>query len=375
MRHYFVTGGTGVVGSALVPVLLESPDNEVWLLVRAADEAALARRIDDLFRFWQFGDLEPAMRQRVHALRGDATEPHFGLRSDEYGVLLSTITHIVHAAGAVRMNLPLEEARRSAVGSARQVVDLAWALHGAGRLHKVEFVSTVGVGGRLQRVPEDWIDTPREFHNTYEQAKAEAEDLARREVERGLPLTVHRPSMVVGDSRSGRIVHFQVFYHLCEFLSGRRTLGLFPPLGPARIDLVASDQVARVLAWSSTNERADRPILHVASGFDDALPVGELRDLVRERLRARGERLPNVVTLPQGLFRAAVAAAPLLAGRHGRALRTLPLFLDYLGSAQQFAVERTRSVLAHGGFARAGWPSQSSLATIIDWYLDSRARS
>ncbi len=371
MSHYFVTGGTGVVGTALVAQLLDEPDNEVWLLVRAPDAAALAARVDELFRYWQLGGREPQARRRVHAVRGDASEPRLGLSPTEYESLVGQITHVVHAAGAVRMNLPLEEARRSAVGSAHQIVELASALQRAGRLRKVEFVSTVGVGGRMAVVPEDWIDAERSFHNTYEQSKAEAETIVRDATRRGLPLTVHRPSMVVGDSRTGRIVHFQVFYHLCEFLSGRRTFGLFPPLGRARIDVVPSDYVARVLMRSSQMPELAGRVLHASAG-DDALPLVGLRDLVRETLRARGERLPPVVTLPGGLIRAGVAAAAVVAGGvRGRALRTLPIFLDYLSTAQVFTPTHVRG-LALRDVVGDRPPGDSWLPTVIGHYLDRR---
>ena len=48
-----------------------------------------------------------------------------------------------------------------------------------------------------------------------EAAKAEAERAVWSEGA-GLPITVHRPSMVVGEAQNGRVIHFQVFYHLCE---------------------------------------------------------------------------------------------------------------------------------------------------------------
>lgn len=372
MRTYFVTGGTGVIGSALVPALIDAGD-EVYLLVRAADELELRRRVDDLFRFWNLGSAEAKARRKLHALRGDATEPRFALQPAEYSLLQARVTHIVHAAGAVRMNLPLDEARRSAVGSAQKVVDLAWELHGQRRLRKVEFVSTVGVGGRLGVVPEDWIDGARDFHNTYEQSKAEAEQLVRKAVAEGLPLTVHRPSMVVGDSRTGRVIHFQVFYHLCEFLSGRRTLGLYPPLQGQTLDIVPSDHVARVIAVSSRRDDLVGRILHECSGPAGALPLPALRDRVRERMRQQGRRLPPVLTLPAGTFRRALGvAARFLDERSRRAVATLPVFLDYLASNQRFENARTRALLEADdpGSAPPLW--QTYLDRVLDGYLASR---
>lgn len=373
MTSYFVTGGTGVVGSALVPVLLEDPEAEVWLLIRAKDSGELQERTDALFGFWALGDAEAHARRRVHAVRGDATEPRFALPPETYGTLETHVTHIVHAAGAVRMNLPLAQARRSAVDSAERVIELARSLQCSGRLRKVELVSTVGVGGRTSTVPEDWIDTPRAFHNTYEQAKAEAEDVARAAVREGLPLTVHRPSMVVGDSRSGRVLHYQVFYHLCEFLSGRRTRGLFPPLGGQTLDIVPSDYVAQMIAASSRRVEWGGRIVHECAGRDGALPLVELRRIVRERLAQRGERLPPTITLPAWAFKRVLRlASGFLDDRSRRAVSTLPVFLDYLASDQAFENARTRQLLEDSAEPLEPPRWQDYLPRVLDAFLDAR---
>ena len=54
-----------------------------------------------------------------------------------------------------------------------------------------------------------------------------ADELRKKQVPHG-KVTLHRPSMVVGHAETGKVIHFQVFYHLCEFLSGRHTRGLIP---------------------------------------------------------------------------------------------------------------------------------------------------
>ena len=164
MNRYFVTGGTGVIGSALLPELLADPGTQVMLLLRASDDDAARQRLDELFDFWALGAQERDFRERVCVARGDATEDRFGLDDSAYEAVVSSTTHIVHAAGAVRMNLPIEQARLSAVGSAQQVVDLAWALQRKGLLRKVEFVSTVGVGtpaGRPRRLDRRTTRVPQ----------------------------------------------------------------------------------------------------------------------------------------------------------------------------------------------------------------------
>jgi nucleoside-diphosphate-sugar epimerase len=238
-------------------------------------------------------------------------------------------------------------------------------------LEKIEFVSTVGVGGRSKgSVPEEWISTPRPFHNTYEQAKAEAEDQMRAEIARGLPLTVHRPSMVVGDAYSGRIIHFQVFYHLCEFLSGTRTVGLMPNFGQARLDIIPADYVAQVIAWSSRTSALSGRILHSCSGPKSALLLTQLQGTIRAAFAASGRHLPKLKPLPSSAFKAMISAISLfMPSDTRRAVRTLPVFLDYLATDQSFANDCTQALLAPVGLPL---PIPTTyLDKVIHYYLDS----
>lgn len=371
MKNYFVTGATGAIGSALIPILLQDAESRVNLLLRAKSPEDLASRLEALFGFWQIdvGDLRT--RSRVNALRGDVTQPRFGLDDATYRDLCADCTHIVHSAGNVRMNLPIEMARHSSVDSAHNIIELA---DHCAHLEKVEFVSTVGVGGRTDgAVPEEWIVAPRGFHNTYEQAKAEAEETVRVAIERGLPATVHRPSMVVGDTTSGRIIHFQIFYHLCEFLSGRRTLGLAPDFGVARLDIVPADYVAKAIAWSSTSTTSIGRIIHTCSGPEMALPLAPLRSQVRRAFSAAGRRLPPVINLPTGVFRALLTGVSVfMPAETRRAIKTLPVFLDYLATEQSFANHRSQALLAGAGL---GVPKPSSyLDKVLGYYLEHSSK-
>lgn len=373
LSNYFVTGATGAVGSALVPALLEDRDSRVCLLIRARESAELRQRLDGLFKFWRMGSDEEHARARVSVLAGDVTAPRLGLDEPGFRKLAQTCTHIVHSAGAVRMNLPMDEARRSSVGSARNIVALAHASQASGQLRKVEFVSTVGVLGRRPGVlQEDWITETREFHNTYEAAKAEAEAYVRGEMEAGLPATVHRPSMVVGDSRSGRIAHHQVFYHLCDFLSGMRTRGVYPNLGTMRLDTVPADFVGSSIAWSSRNPGTAGEIVHLCSGPQGSIPLVRLKAMVESLLRRNGVALPRAVGVPPRLFRfVARLLERVVDDRTRRALRTLPVFLDYLESDPGFANTKTAAMLASAGIALPA--ADDYLPRVLAHYYDVRS--
>ena len=147
MKNYFVTGATGAIGSALIPLLLADPETRVQLLLRAKSPQELAERREELCRFWEIAAEDVPVRERIQAWCGDVTLPRFGLEDATYSALAAECTHIVHSAGNVRMNLPIEQARHSSVDSAVNILELANACR---KLQKIEFVSTVGVGGRTR---------------------------------------------------------------------------------------------------------------------------------------------------------------------------------------------------------------------------------
>jgi nucleoside-diphosphate-sugar epimerase len=177
--------------------------------------------------------------------------------------------------------------------------------------------------------------------------------------------------MVVGDSKDGRVIHFQVFYHLAEFLSGARTWGLYPALGNAKLDLVPADYVARAVLAASDSDASVGRVLHLCSGRQGAVSLQGLRTIVREKFRRVGRRVPPAMSLPAPVFRAMLAIAQRLPpGGHSRALSTLPVFLDYLAEEQWFANAQTRAFLEGRGVALP--PASQFLDPVLDYYLAHR---
>lgn len=371
MRQVFVTGASGTIGSALVPQLLAQPDTRVTLLLRAADDAALQQRLAGLMAFWRMA-ADDHRAARIHAVRGDIVRPGLGLAAADRDALLQQCSHIIHSAASVKLNMPADEARATAVTPTRSILALARELAASGRLQKVDLVSTVGVWGRTPgTMPERRLPEVQDFHNTYEAAKAEAERVVWAEGE-GLPITVHRPSMVVGDARDGRVIHFQVFYHLCEFLSGSRTFGIMPRLGGTRLDTVPVDWVAAAIAWSSANPQASTGrILHLCAG-PQAMPVTELQQLVRQLWQQHGRPLPRLHTLPNQWLQRLVPLIGALAGAKARrALRGLPPVLAYLAEQQGFGNSDSLALLQAAGLPLP--PVRQVLPTVLAHYLQHQA--
>jgi thioester reductase-like protein len=342
-----ITGATGVIGSELVPLFLQTPDFRIRLLIRASSPEHLQKRMEELFAYWELDPTTAHVDDRLEAIAGDVCLPNLGLDRATYDRLAGEVTHVIHSAGNVKLNHPLEQARADAVGSGRNVVAFAWGCQQHGRLEKVDVVSTVGVAGRMSGlIPERRLSESRQFHNTYEQAKAEAEAFLFGELDKGLPLTIHRPSMVVGRSDNGKVIRKQVFYYLCEFLSGKKTWGFLPDFGDARLDIIPVDYVAQAIHIAARHPDTIGQVFHLCSGPDQALPLAELRDCLRSGAEQHGDRLPRSKTVTLFTLRALLSAASCLAwGRARRTLRALPHFLAYLDEPQAFDNSHTISRL------------------------------
>lgn len=371
MNTYFITGATGVLGSAIVrELIVNNTQDKLILLIRANSEEALQERVEWLRRFLEidFADIE----RRVGSIRGDTEIENFGLCADKLIEISESITHIIHCAASVRMNLPLKQARLAAVTATKSVIQLAQLCKQNGVLHKVEMVSTVGVGGRWRgALPERWINEPRLFHNTYEQSKAEAEAVMEQQAKNGLPITVHRPSMIVGDSRNGSIPHFQIFYHLIEFIAGRRTWGVLPNLSHQCVDLVPADFVAKVIVRSSMTDQTIGKILHLCAGPELAVSLETLKTIARKKFEGHNLIVPREYNLPMVWFGMVTRLMVMAASkRQKRRLAALPIFLDYLSEDQVFENKDTLKIVESFGFSVP--KPKNFLDPIFDYYL-SRA--
>ena len=116
---------------------------------------------------------------------------------------------MIHSAATVRFDHSLDEARRINVEGTRRILDFA---AGARQLRSFAYVGTAYVAGeRSDLVREDELAVGQSYRNTYEQTKAEAEALVRSRLD-SLPGVILRPSIIVGDSRTGVTSSFKMMY-------------------------------------------------------------------------------------------------------------------------------------------------------------------
>jgi long-chain acyl-CoA synthetase len=244
-----LTGATGFLG---MEVLARLAGEEVVLPIRGDDPAG---RLDDVC------DLLGVRGARWRAVPGDLEAGPLD------PALARGLTRVVHCAASVSFTLPLEEARRINVAGTERVLELAAAAPG---LEHLVHVSTAYVAGdRTGRLLEDEGDVGQAFRNTYERTKLEAEGAVRAA---GLPVSVIRPSIVVGDSRTGWTPAFNVIYWPIQAFA-RGLLPEVPGDPDALADVVPVDTVADTIVQVAGGPPVGT--VHVCTG-DRAIRAGEL---------------------------------------------------------------------------------------------------
>jgi thioester reductase-like protein len=338
-RGTLLTGATGFLGGEVLGRLLERDPETVYVLVRAPSDEEAQRRMETVLTSL-FGDPE-CVPGRVVAIAADVTAPGLGVGLPTRVWLAERVQRIVHCAASVSFGLGLERARASNLEGTRRVLELASLCARRGGLEYLVHVSTAYVSGTHAGVfAEDELDSGQRFRNAYERSKFEAEALVRSYAG-SLPVQIVRPSVVVGDSRTGWTTAFNVIYGpLRAFSAG--VLAVIPGRRSAPVDVVPVDYVAdAILALRG------RPgtTYHLAAG-ERASTIDEVIELASAYT---GRRPPRV--LPPRLYRRAVHPVLVRSGpkKRRRVLRSSEPLFPYFATRARFDTVRARAALAPQG--------------------------
>ena len=199
---------------------------------------------------------EVALADRVTI---DLTAPGLGLDQHTARRLAATHDLILHCAATTRFDLDAATYRATNIAGTAAVLALA-ALGDLPVLH----VSTAYVcGHRNGLIREDDTLPTDEFANGYEASKAAAEALVAAASPRHV---IARPSIVVGESQSGRIRDFDTFYAAFKLIAEGR-IRLLPATADAMLDFVPIDHVtAGLVLLAERMAEAAGGRFHLASG-------------------------------------------------------------------------------------------------------------
>lgn len=353
-----LTGATGFLGRELLKLLIERwpLPQPIFCLIRGrSDEKAgrnaktPANRLTELLSDLGFLDGKSPHVARVFAVSGDLGEHQLGLSSIDLATLQNTVGHIYHGAATVRFDLPLSEARATNVEGTRKILELIEHLSTDRQPVRLNYIGTAFVAGTQTGLQcEGDLLLEQAFHNTYEQTKAEAEQLVRRYMtERGLKATLFRPSIIVGNSQTGATTSFKVMYWPLKVFSR----GLIPVVPASRsgfVDLVPVDFVVEAIWELSRREDTVGECYHLAAGPSGIMTIGEALDEAASFFRVRKPLFVDTATYDRFIrpvFRL------FFRGKRRQALDAGRVYVPYLDYRALFDTTNTRTALASSALA------------------------
>jgi thioester reductase-like protein len=326
----FVTGFPGFIAGRLVERL--AVEGARFLLLVQPAFAERARR--DITRIaGKTGNAPDSFR----LMEGDITREDLGLAPRDVEAARRETTMVFHLAAVYDLAVRRDLATRVNVEGTRHVNSFARTLPALRRYH---YVSTCYVAGRRTgRILESELGHAAGFRNYYEETKHLAE-LEVDALKSELPVTVHRPAVVCGDSRTGETAKYDGVYYLINYLRMWPGALALANIGNAavRLNVVPIDFVVEALAALAADERATGETLQLADPAP--LTTGELFDVVAKELAGR----KSLFTLPAPLVRTTLKL-PL-----SETLTGLPrVGVPYFFLKQTYDTARAQTLLeAHG---------------------------
>jgi thioester reductase-like protein len=204
----FLTGFPGFIASRLLR-RLASANARFLLLVQPA---FLERAQQELKRIAK--ELGKPISDFA-TLSGDITEPNLGMSTADFATARAESTILFHLAAIYDLAVTRKVGLHVNLEGTRNVNEFARSLH---HLRQYHYVSTCYIAGkRTGRILETELRHAAGFRNHYEETKYLAE-LEVDALKSELPVTIHRPSVVCGDSRTGETAKYDGIYYLIRYL-------------------------------------------------------------------------------------------------------------------------------------------------------------
>jgi nucleoside-diphosphate-sugar epimerase len=293
-RTVLLTGGSGVVGSALRSRL------------RGLDLVCLAHHA-------------PVSGPNVTSVQGDIAAPMFGLPSQQYAKLAAGVDAVIHCAAVTDFHRTDGSLEATNIAGTQHAAAFAAAADAVLYHVSTAFVHTTADGDRGRTAVG------------YASSKLAAEQVVRSS---GGPHVILRPSVVIGDSVTGEVAAFQGLHQVAAGLfAGIVPMIPFDPRWP--LDFVPADIVADAIACVVAN-RVDQGEFWITAG-DQALRLDESVAVAVDLARGLGLRIDQPRFVPPDMFDRLIRPVFLdaLPPRIRRNIvRMLEFFTTYLQSGQ-----------------------------------------
>ncbi|MFS0574440.1 SDR family oxidoreductase [Sporosarcina sp. 179-K 3D1 HS] len=312
MRTHFFTGFPGFIATQLIKGLIRQQEVEaVYAVVQPEQVERAEKQIDAIME-------ELEVEIPFDLFIGDITQPDLGLDAMAKAALKKQPLVVWHLAAIYDLAVDVESAWRVNVEGTRLVNEFVL---GHPSIVRYMYFSTAYVAGKREGVLlETELIRPDAFKNHYEETKFEAEVLVEA-LKPLVPVTIIRPGIVRGHSRTGETIKFDGPYFFMNMIDRLRWLPVIPYVGrtEARINVVPIDYIIDASIYLSRLRGAARTTVHLTDPSPH--PIEEVyRAMVIE---LTGKR-------PRGRFPRPLAEKSLTSIRLQRRLGVEVETLDYL---------------------------------------------
>jgi len=259
-RSVLLTGVTGFLGAHLLAALMRN--NSVFANCLVRDGSELEARAHLHRTLAEFRILDEVPEERVRFILGDVSQPFLGLSGAAFDELCGSTDAIYHCAANVSWTASYEALRRVNVHATRELLRLACRVKGK-PFHLISSATVCYTTTGPARISEteDTFPFLSGIHMGYARSKCVAERLSRQANERGLPVTIFRPSLITGSSRSGIANSTDI---LSRMLCGCIQMGSAPDLD-LEMDYCPVDHVASAIVGLSQIKSRALKIFHLVN--------------------------------------------------------------------------------------------------------------
>ncbi len=246
-----LTGGTGFFGPFILKSLLEQQGDDVFVLLRAADEAVGMERLRQAIASVG-GTSVGNWEQRVRPICGDLAQANLGLASTQWDQLAQQVHTIYHNGALVNYLFDYATMRDANVGGTHEVIRLSMS----GRAKVLNHISTTFIFGWSVKETLNEADTNPEMEHLdfgYSQSKWVSEQVVLNAMQQGLQARIFRPALL-SPSLTGGGYNFDISIRMLAFMLKHRigtTAQNQISLSPA--DLAADNIVAIASLPQSVN--------------------------------------------------------------------------------------------------------------------------
>ena len=320
----FLTGSTGYIGAHVAANLLDQQGAGLNLLVRGKDAHDAEVRLWHAMQLhMDFPRFYEHLQTRIRIFIGDLTTPQFGLDRDTYDRLIHTTDSVIHCAASLNRKSEKTCLNVNLRGTL-EVVQLARRSHYYHGLRRFSNVSTVAVAGKRANevvVEDRAIEWDRSDYDPYARTKKFCEHMVR-ELLPDVPITIFRPSIVLGDSRYPQTTQFDMVKAFV-FLAGLPALPFRPN---DKIDIVNVDFVADAISTLHSKENPQYDTYHLSSGIGSQT----FREVTNALASAQEKRAPVFVPFMEKPFSGSVNTLANRKGSLGHGAALMKVFMPYL---------------------------------------------